>query len=49
MEYKNGKIKETFCKHHKFCKLTIFCCPTKANSRLLLFITLLIFLLWDCV
>jgi len=27
----------------------MFCCLTKANSRLLLFIPLLMFLLWDCV
>jgi len=43
------KQRITLCEHHNFYKLMIFCCLTKANSRLLLFLPLLIFLLWDCV
>jgi len=31
MEYKNDKIKDTFRKHHTFCKVMMFCCLTKAN------------------
>ena len=38
------KQRITSRKHHTFCKLMIFCCLTKTNSRLLLFIPLLMFL-----
>jgi len=49
MEYKNHKIYITLCEPHKFSKVMMLCCLTKANSRLLLFISLLTLLLiaWE--
>jgi len=51
MEYKNDKITDTISETSNILKTDgqMFLCFKKANLRLLLFISLLMFLLWDCV
>jgi len=51
MEYNHDKIKDNISETSQMSQSydQVFCCLQKANPRLLVFIPLLMFVLWDCV